>query len=324
MANIGTQMLSMMSKRARLGAAVGVVAALGGAGLTIAALSNGGLKADPFNGKNYTFPDDLANLDHWISFSAEQTNGLGADILNNITGTTIGSNFKIPGGEAYLPIPSNLTTDYKLQYSESDMSASAAQALKMGDRALYGNQGDMNAKAAAGGALAGIGLDIVSKGAGAVAGAMGLKGAADAGAAALKVGAGVAINPNKIVLFTGVPFREHTFSWKLSPKNREESDRINGMIKMFRYYSHPEYVAGGLFFKYPEFFRIRFNYPQYLFDLRPSVCTDVRVNYHSTGYAAYIRDKNGGGIPAPAEVELSLTFKEVEIITKNSLDQGFN
>lgn len=324
MANLfGTALTALANRRVSVGAVVGV-AALGAAGLTIAALANGGLRQDEYSKENLTFPDDLANLDHWISFTAVQTNGLGADVLKNMTGITIGSNFNIPGGSAFLPVPSNLSTDYKLQYSDSDMSATAAQALKMGDRALYGNQGDMNNIAAAGGVLAGIAVETVGAGASAVASALGLKGAADAGAAALKVGAGIAINPNKIVLFTGVPFREHTFSWKLSPKNREESNRINKMIKMFRYYSHPEYVAGGLFFKYPEFFRIRFNYPEYLFDLRPSVCTDVRVNYHSTGYAAYVRDKNGGGIPAPAEVELSLTFKEVEIITKNSLDQGFN
>jgi hypothetical protein len=312
-----------LSRGGTIAVAAGV-AALGVGGLTLATLANGGLKPDKFSGTNSTFPDDLANLDHWMSFTAVQTNGLGADVLKKYTGIEIGSNFKTPGGSAFLPIPSNLSTDYKLQYSDSDMSAAAAQTLKIGDRALYGNQGDMNTAAAAGGALMGVAAQaaIAGTGAGGVAKALGLN--ADAGAAALKVGAGIALNPNKIVLFTGVPFREHTFSWKLSPKNRNESDTINSMIRMFRYYSHPEYVAGGLFFKYPEFFQIRFNYPEYLFDLRPSVCTDVKVNYHSQGYAGYVRDKNGGGIPAPVEIELSLSFKETEIITKNSLDSGFN
>jgi hypothetical protein len=75
-----------------------------------------------------------------------------------------------------------------------------------------------------------------------------------------------------------------------------------------------------LFFKYPEFFEIKFRHPEYLFKLQPSVCKDIRVNYHGQGYPAYIRDANGGGIPAPAEVELSLTFMETEIVTKQSLN----
>jgi hypothetical protein len=141
--------------------------------------------------------------------------------------------------------------------------------------------------------------------------------------AALKVGLGVAQNPHKIVLFTGVDFREHRFSWKLSPRSRAESNMIKQIIDAFTYYAHPEYVGGGLFFKYPEFFNIKFRHKDYLFEMQPSVCTDIQVNYHGQGFPAYIRDANGSGTPAPAEIELSLTFKEVEIITKNTLRTQF-
>jgi hypothetical protein len=177
----------------------------------------------------------------------------------------------------------------------------------MGNQAMAGNsmQGLVNA---VGGGAKGL----------AVKTAVSAVGENNAGAA-LKVTGGVAVNPHKIALFTGVNFREHQFSWKLSPKNRRESDKIRQIIELFTYYSHPEYVAGGLFFKYPEFFEIKFRHPEYLFKLQPSVCKDIKVNYHGQGYAAYIRDANGGGVPAPAEIELSLTFMETEIVTKQSL-----
>jgi hypothetical protein len=48
------------------------------------------------------------------------------------------------------------------------------------------------------------------------------------------------------------------------------------------------------------------------------------VNYHGQGYAAYVRDFDGGGSPAPAEVELSLTFQETEIITKSTIHSQMN
>jgi hypothetical protein len=177
----------------------------------------------------------------------------------------------------------------------------------------------MGMKAASGLSLAGLGGAItggIGQGASNLVNGIGGQGAAGA---ILKVAGGVALNQHKIVLFTGVNFREHQFSWKLSPKNRKESNDIKKIIDLFAYYSHPEYIAGGLFFKYPEYFEIKFRHPEYLFKLQPSVCKDIKVNYHGQGYAAYIRDANGGGVPAPAEIELSLTFLETEIVTKQSL-----
>jgi hypothetical protein len=315
----------LATKRAGIALAVGGVAALGAAGITLASLANGGIGSDKFSGERLTFPDDLANLDHWVSFTAKQTNGLAAGILSGF-GVNIGSNFNVAGGSIFLPLPSNLSTDYNPEYTKKDLGAAVGGVLKPFDRAMYGNN-EMGNAAAAGGAMAGISAGIAGGFANkAFSGGMAAIGGdgSDAAAAVLKTAGGVAINPNKIVLFTGVDFRDHSFSWKLSPKNRQESDTIRDIIRMMRFYSHPEFVGGGLFFKYPEYFEIKFNHPEYLFDLRPSVCTDIKVNYHSQGYAGYVRDSNGGGIPAPVEIELTLSFREVEIITKNSLDQGFN
>jgi len=318
---------SLASRRASAGTVVATAAVvgLGALALKLGSMATaGGQKPDAYAGKSYTFPDDLSNLDHWISFTAVETKGKFADQVSSWGNglTNISGQFGISGGSMFLPMPSNLSTDYLHggAYTEQDLGAAGAM-LKPGDRSLYGNQGDMAGVAEFAGAAAGATA--------AVAGALGgnkFLGVGSGGFtdAALKVGGGIAQNPNKIVLFKAVPFRDHSFSWKLSPKNRQESDTIQGMIKMMRFYAHPEFVGGGLFFKYPEFFHIRFNHPEYLFDLRPSVCTDIKVNYHSQGYPAYIRDKDGGGIPAPAEVELTLSFKEVEIITKNSLAEGFN
>ena len=299
---------------------LGVAAAgagLAAAGVTLASLAGGGIGSDPFSGTVTAFPDDLDTIDHWISFQAVQTNGVASGFINSmLDGLSIGSNYNVPGGSVYLPMPANLSTDYNPTYTSANLDMVAGSALKPFDRQLYGNE-DIPGAAAAGAALAGtVGAGL----AGAAGRAAGVSLSGSGIDAALKVFGGIAQNPHKIVLFTGVDFREHTFSWKLSPKNRKESDSIRGIIDFFKYYSHPEYVAGGLFFKYPEYFNINFHHPEYLFTLRPSVCKDIRVNYHSQGYPAYIRDADGGGYPAPAEVELSLTFQETEVITKNSLN----
>lgn len=327
----GLGALAAARGRAGIGAAILGGSALAAAGLALAALA-GGKKPDPYKDNFVGFPQDLDGIDHYIEFQAQETKGaISGGIekaLGGLTGgqvSLIGS--KITGGVIRLPLPSNLSTDYHPEYSASDLGTGAAgAALKMGDRHIYGN-GDISQLAAAGGAAAAAGIEIAGGAVGAVMSAAnegaGIKvgGTAEQGAAALKVAAGVAQNPHKIVLFTGVNFREHSFSWKLSPRNRRESDLIRQIINMFTYYAHPEYVAGGLFFKYPEFFKIRFNHPEYLFELQPSVCTGVKVDYHSQGYAAYVRMANGQGPPAPAEVSFTVTMKETEIITKDFLNK---
>jgi hypothetical protein len=306
-------------------AAVALGAAAGVGGTLLMALVGGNKIPDPFTGMEpLSFPNDLKQLGHWVEFTAYETKGLGTDLLQKANFGT-----KINGGTIKLPMPANLSTDYNPEYTNGTLGAGASgEALKAGDRAIYGNN-DVPALAAAGGAMAAAAAGGAAGAASGIAKAFGIEvppavsgavGATqDTGAAALKVLAGLAQNPHKVVLFTGVNFREHQFSWRLSPRNRNESNAIKLITDMFAYYAHPEYVAGALFFKYPEFFRIKFRHPDYLFQLQPSVLKDIRVNYHAQGYPGYVRDRDGGGPPAPAEVELSLTFQETEIITKQTL-----
>jgi hypothetical protein len=321
---------ALAARRAGMGSlsrAAGVGALVGAGLASFAGLlgGNGQSRADPFSGANLTFPDDLANNDHWISFEAQETTGRAASAFETLSDTLGGlknmkSTMTISGGSVFLPMPSNLSTDYNPDYTTPDLGAVAGQVLKPFDRAMYGNTdipGGVSVGGIAAGTTAGVGLGIAQGIAGKIPGAESGQGVLGA---LLKVAGGVAVNPHKIVLFTGVSFREHTFSWRLSPKNRQESDTIRNIIDFFKFYSHPEYLAGGLFFKYPEFFNIRFHHPDYLFAIRPSVCKDVKINYHTQGYPAYVRNADGGGAPAPAEIELTLTFLETEIVTKNSLN----
>jgi hypothetical protein len=318
----------MALRNRRVAAAVGTgaaIAAATGTGLFVNNVLNSGTLSDPFKGDSSYFPEDLAEMDHWIEFTAQQTVGAAPDVISSIPGIgkiSIGST--LLGGTIRLPMPSNLSTDYNPQYSaETQLGPALGMALKPIERGMYG-MGSMGNDAANGTNLNGLGGLLAGGGGAAVGlalqGAQKLAGGEETFGAIAKVAAGVAVNQHKIVLFTGVNFRDHSFTWKLSPKNREESDAIKKIINMFTYYSHPEFVGGGLFFKYPEFFKIKFRHPQYLFELQPSVCTDIRVNYHGQGYAGYIRDADGSGAPAPVEVELALTFKEVEIITKKELN----
>jgi hypothetical protein len=325
---------ALRNKRISSGTAarIGVGAAIGGVvgAALVSKLGSSVSTSDPYKGAAVNFPEDLINNDHWIEFQAKETKGAATDFIGGLVGQGLRGT-EILGGTIRLPMPSSLSTDYNPTYADESLGPFAGMALKPFDRAMYGNR-DLESEAQMGtgqsaiatavkGAAAGGGVNLATGAFSALFTAVGAPGA-ETTAAALKVFGGIAVNQHKVVLFTGVGFREHTFSWKLSPRNRNESNAIRLICEMFKFYSHPEYLAAGLFFKYPEFFHIKFRHPSYLFELEPSVCTDVRIEYHGQGFPAYIRDANGAGVPAPAEVTLSLSFKETEIITKNTLLRG--
>lgn len=325
------------SMRARAGSIVrkrpGVVGAVvaGAAGLAVVGLLRNMTSMDipdPFKGQDFQFPNDLNSFGNYMEFRAYPTNGILSGQLSSIFSSlglgALSTNFVGTDGAAIrLPLPNNLKVDYDPQYDTPSLGATAqAQLLKAADRSVYGNTQIPGGNVASATGIAALGQlagQIASRipGLGAAAGAAGLTGT-DA-QAALKVGAGLALNPHKIVLFTGVDFRNHQFSWRLSPRNKTESDTINQICQAFTYYAHPNFESGGLFLKYPEFFAIRIIRDNYLNKFLPCVLDSISIDYQPMGYTAYKRGDFNQNDPAPAEVQLSLSFKETEIITKEAL-----
>jgi hypothetical protein len=302
----------------------GVGAIVGGA--IVAGSSGSASSADAFSGSSFYFPENLVLFGNYMEFRAYQTVGVGgaafdavglggvfSSIANAIGGGRTGN-----GATIRLPLAQNLSPDYKVSYTDKDLGSNlAGTALTAGDRAMYGNKTISGAGLAqglgAGAAATGLGLmDSVKKAAGALG--------TDAIDAALKVGLGVALNPHKILLFTGVPFRQHRFTWSLTPRNYNESLTIKNIIEAFIYYMYPSYALGGFFFNYPHFFDINFYSDTHLYKFLPAVIESVDVDYHGQGYAAYKRDVQNQNVPAPAEVKLTISFKETQIITKEWLN----
>lgn len=148
-----------------------------------------------------------------------------------------------------------------------------------------------------------------------------LPGAFGAGdvSAAISKGAGVSLNPFKEVIFEAVDFRSFQFKYKFLPKSSEESRNVRKIVELFRYHMHPELHSSKLFFIYPAEFQITYWYKgsenPFLFKFRPVVLESMDVNYGGETFSSF---KDG----APTEVNLTLLFRETEVITKNLLDSG--
>ena len=311
------------------------------------------------NVNNLSFPDDLGEMpNHVLSFTIKSTKGLGEtflttfqnqlnDLQNNtdpqtniaraagFLATTAG-NAMVAGvkalsdalksnaldfgknlgtssliGNINLPVPANLHTAYHIEYDTPSLGP-AGQAIKPSDRQMFGISGMDNSSAAqsavqgAAGVVAQFAKDAFNNSLVQAAG---------------KVALGLALNPQKIVLLQGVGFRRHTFAYRLSPRNKEESDRIKAIIQQFKFSAHPSLAGGGLAFTYPDFFEITTN-SNYTFDIGPSFLESIDVEYHGQGFPAYHRNTDGSEIRAPAEVNLTLRFLETEILTRERLLNG--
>jgi hypothetical protein len=131
----------------------------------------------------------------------------------------------------------------------------------------------------------------------------------------------MAPNPFREQIFQSVDTRTFTFDYKFLPKDAKETEAARNIIKEFKYHMHPELSANGLFYIYPSEFNIVYYYAnkENLYFNRISTCvlTDLQVDYgNSQNFGTF----SSG---APTEINLKLTFRELEVLTKERIDKEY-
>lgn len=130
----------------------------------------------------------------------------------------------------------------------------------------------------------------------------------------------VALNPFKEVLFESIDFRSFAFKYRFMPKSETESKAVFDIIQQFKFHMHPELSENKLFFIYPSEFEISYFYEQtenkYFHKFKPCVLESLDVNYGGEQYSSF----KGGN---PTEINLSLVFRETEILTKQQIKNGY-
>ena len=137
-----------------------------------------------------------------------------------------------------------------------------------------------------------------------------------------------AFNPFTEILFKGVDFRTHDFEYTFLPKSFQDSEQIHEIIRVFQWYMHPrrrgpQNVALGS----PNEWEIAYSIQNTTFGLLPSVIVNMDLDY-------------GGGLDSPrffnspidldsqkqypTKILLSIRFKEVVILTRDTLLMGLN
>ena len=210
-------------------------------------------------------------------------------------------------GRVILPIPGGINDNNSVDWGSANMNAAemAAAAIAIGG-IEGGGEGFQKAvgqtakdiKANAGQIKEALGKTI----AGQVTGT---------GQQLMQRTTGQVMNPNMELLFNGPQLRSFGFTFKLSPRTKEEATKIKDIIYCFKRAMAPKAIGSGLFLKSPDTWIIRYynqggNQHEYLNRFKECAMMSSSVNYTPDGsYATY---SDGSMV----SYQLTLNFQEIE------------
>jgi len=142
-----------------------------------------------------------------------------------------------------------------------------------------------------------------------------------------------AVNPHLEAIFEKVSFRNFNYSFRFTPQSEEEVETVDKIIKLFKFHMLPERPqdnAVGRYLVFPSEFEIHYMYKgvenTWLPFISSCVLTGVDISYGPNGQFQTFRPLStaaGDSAPPPTVIEMTLSFKETEIMTKEKIMQGF-
>jgi hypothetical protein len=282
----------------------------------------GGLSAGKFSGidQNYALGESKAQKRRKEGFKLQ---GLNKNILR---GTKTGlhrkgesQTHKHLGSSIILYTPAQAKFDYKASYEQAETK----------NIAMFKDVGN-NVKNFFGGGDSGSMGDILGMlmETGGVIGRQVLQGALEVafpGAAGFFTKqTGRALNPRMELAFQSVPFRSFNFEFDFAPKNEKEVESVNKIMQLFKFHMQPD-VSNEKYMITPSEFQIMYYYRDkvntYLPKISRCVLTDMSIDYAPEGVFHTFKATPQGAMPVISKI--SLTFSETEIMTKQTISDGF-
>lgn len=203
-------------------------------------------------------------------------------------------------GTISLYIPDTMAFTYGMQYTDPSLLQIGADALSSAAGVIGGKAGKI-----AGSVVQNVTSAVTS----------------DATKLAMRK-AGYALNPQQQLLFQGIGFRTYQMTFTFTPNSRDEADQVDKIIKMFKKHASPRLVTGtgGMFFVPPSQFEIKFLFNgtenKKINRIAKSVIETIDVNYAPNGWTAHTDG-------APVQTQLNINFKEMVLLDRNMIDQGY-
>ena len=176
---------------------------------------------------------DYLRIQRFRTNYAQSQNGYGGDNLpNNNVSTSLSPNI------AYLNIPPGLTTSYQADYDQIDMGTLgvAAAGIAAGISGGGGNMADTITSTLQSAASSAFPEMAYNKGASATQSLGSLAGmnTGVTGGALQALTKGRIMNPFTEQVYNGIPFRNHTFDFKMFARNKKDAESIMSIIKYLK------------------------------------------------------------------------------------------
>ena len=307
-------------------------------------------KLNPFEGKHIAYPEDLGSNDqgHFVIFNINETEnakiafsqhggvvkydgslrGLEPGGVRGSNGKPLESTVSVPKkgtkrlkSSIALYMPATVGVSQASKYGETEMGmlttgvSNVVQGIQQGDG--FGKT------------MSNIGGEIMTQGGDFVEGAVKTAASTVSQGAkeAMELASGTVMNPRLELTFQGIDRRSFAYSFKMMPKSEAEADNVDQIVRMFRFYMAPSF-EGGLqdrTFIVPATFDVTYmmndgRINEYL--NRVSTCVLETCNVTYGGERVQFFRPNEKGAP-PVETQIDLTFREIDLITRERLALGF-
>ena len=137
---------------------------------------------------------------------------------------------------------------------------------------------------------------------------------------------GQAENPYMEVVFNNIEMRKFEYSFVFQPRNEDERDDVQAIIKLFRFHMAPELKGSNArYLTLPSTFDIHYMYQtdeniadENSFYSKISTCVleSCDVDYSPEGVSSFADG-------SPTQISMTLSFSENELLTKEKIQDGF-
>ena len=148
---------------------------------------------------------------------------------------------------------------------------------------------------------------------------------------------GKIINNRLELIFSGLNKRSFSYTFKFLPKSYQEAKAVHNIVRRFKFHMLPEIqgdVTTSRTFVTPDVFDIKYMISdgkenEYINKISTCVLENMNVKYGGDRYQTFDPSMAEAGAPEgmkapPVQTELTLQFKELELVTQNNvLARGF-
>ena len=244
------------------------------------------------------------------SYSSLAVGGTDGTVRTSDVARDSGSNLSVKraptqrlAASIQLYMPNQISLQHGAKYAEEEINAVAT-----------------NVMAAQGGGMSGVG-EIVKDAVGNAVERGVEQAKAGGSAAAADIARGKVTNNRTEMKFEGIDRRSFAFDFKMIPKSENESNNIKNIVNLFRFHAMPELDSfNGRTMIVPSTFDIKYMHKSGENDFlnKISTCVLESIDVKFGGDRTQFFKNN-----APMATEISLKFKELEIITKERIAEGF-